>query len=102
MRIECIRSNICRDMKSYKLWIEGKVQGVWYRASAKKQAEILDVMGFIENEPDGSVYAEAEGQSDQVKLFIDWCKIGSQFASVTSVKIEEQDVQGFIGFDVKR
>ena len=88
--------------ESYKIHITGRVQGVWYRASAKKQADLLGVSGFVENELDGSVYAEAEGDPVQVGRFIDWCKRGPQFARVDHVSIEPQDVQGFRGFEIKR
>ena len=87
-------------MESYKLWIKGRVQGVWYRASAKKQADMLGVNGFIENELDGSVYVEAEGA--EVKKFIDWCKKGPQFASVEDVRAERQDICNYKDFQIKR
>ncbi|MCP4121265.1 MAG: acylphosphatase [Bacteroidetes bacterium] len=87
-------------MESCKIWIKGKVQGVWFRASAKKEADRLRVKGFVENELDGSVYAEAEGA--QAKKFVDWCRKGSQFASVEEIRIESQAVQGFKHFEIRR
>jgi len=87
-------------MVSCKIWIKGKVQGVWFRASAKKEADRLGVKGFVENELDGSVYAEAEGA--HVKKFIDWCGQGPQFASVEEVRIESQAVCDYTDFQIKR
>jgi len=91
-----------QGLYTYKLWIKGKVQGVWYRASAKKEADALGVTGFIENELDGSVYAEVEGKPEKVRKFIDWCRKGPQFAKVEEVKTESQAPKDYVDFEIKR
>jgi acylphosphatase len=45
-----------------RVW--GKVQGVFYRASAKQEADKLGIRGTVKNEPDGSVVIQAEGSED--------------------------------------
>jgi acylphosphatase len=86
---------------SKKLYIKGRVQGVWYRASTRNKAEELELCGFVRNQLDGSVYAEVEGEPDAVHEFIEWCWRGPQLARVRDVAEEEQEVQGFTCFEVR-
>ncbi|MBL4736088.1 MAG: acylphosphatase, partial [Flavobacteriales bacterium] len=60
-------------MIHYKIRIEGKVQGVWFRASTRDEAGRLGLRGFVRNEPDGSVYAEVEGEENEINEFVKWC-----------------------------
>lgn len=89
-------------MKSVSITVTGKVQGVFFRASAKDIAEKLDVRGFAQNLPDGSVYIEAEGDEENIKQFIDWCQQGPPRASVSNVNITEAELKNFQRFDIKR
>ena len=88
--------------KCYQIRIYGKVQGVWYRASTERQAKTLGLTGFVRNEPDGSVYVEAEGEISGLQKLVDWCKEGPPFAQVKKVEFEEIPVQGFDSFEVRR
>lgn len=88
--------------KHFKLKISGKVQGVWYRASTERKAKELGICGFVKNESDGSVYAEAEGTEVQLKNLIAWCKSGPPLANVQSVFVEEGEICGFEDFEVRR
>lgn len=88
--------------KHFKIKITGRVQGVWYRASTERKAKELGLCGFVKNEPDGSVYAEAEGTDEQLKKFITWCKSGPPLAKVNSVDIESGQIVGFPDFEVRR
>lgn len=89
-------------MKSVSITVTGKVQGVFFRASAKDIAEKLDVRGFAQNMPDGSVYIEAEGDEENLKQFIGWCKQGPPRASVSNVNVVEAEPKSFQRFDIKR
>ena len=89
-------------IKHYKIKITGRVQGVWYRGSAQKKAKALGIKGFVKNEPDGSVYAEAEGEEVILKEFIDWCNEGPELASVKNVEINEGSVNNFNSFEILR
>lgn len=89
-------------MKSVSITVTGKVQGVFFRASAKDIAEKLDVRGFAQNMPDGSVYIEAEGDEENLKQFIGWCKQGPPRASVSNVNVVESEPKSFQRFDIKR
>ncbi len=72
-------------LKRYQLRIYGKVQGVYYRASTKQKAEELEVVGFVKNESDGSVYAEIEGAQSSLDVMVEWCKQGPILAHVTEI-----------------
>ncbi|MDQ3016700.1 MAG: acylphosphatase [Bacteroidota bacterium] len=76
-------------MKTYKLEIKGKVQGVWYRATAKDKALELNLTGKIWNEYDGDVGAIIQGPLDNIFAFIEWCKEGPTLAKVDDVSESE-------------
>ena len=73
------------DMRVH-LIIEGKVQGVFYRASAMEKAVSLGLTGVVRNLPDGSVELFAEGSRDKLDLLVEWCRTGPPNAKVTEVK----------------
>lgn len=78
------------NTKAVILKVYGKVQGVGFRFYTQKKALELDLKGFVQNKTDGSVYVEAEGDSDQLELFVLWCKEGTSWSRVT--KVEKQFV----------
>ena len=69
--------------------IQGKVQGVWYRASAREEAHKLGLNGFVKNQQDGSVFIEVCGENDQVEQLINWCLKGPEHALVTELRIKK-------------
>ena len=81
--------------------VTGRVQGVFYRASARAEAERLGLQGFVRNETDGSVYDEAEGEAQELEAFLEWCRQGPPHAWVESVAKEAGVVKGFAGFKVR-
>ncbi len=89
-------------MKHVNISVRGKVQGVWYRESARRKAISLGLFGFVCNRPDGSVYAEVEGNETAISLFVDWCKTGPELARVESVEFVEAPSKSFSQFDVRR
>ena len=89
-------------MKHISINVSGKVQGVFFRASTKTKADDLGVKGFVRNEPDGSVYIEAEGTEDVLKLFVAWCHEGPRSAKVHRVDVKESQYIGFTNFDIRR
>jgi acylphosphatase len=89
-------------MKHYAIRVTGKVQGVFFRASTQRQAERLNVKGFVRNEPDGSVYIEAEGLPDALEQFLNWCKHGPSGAVVKHCEVLEGHLKGFKEFEIRR
>ncbi|MEZ4896412.1 MAG: acylphosphatase [Saprospiraceae bacterium] len=74
-------------MAAKRLIIQGKVQGVWYRATARKMAEELGLTGYVRNLPDGAVEAFVQGREDQLMEFEAWCKMGPPLAQVSQVSV---------------
>lgn len=87
-------------MPAVHLIIKGKVQGVFYRQSAKKEAHKLGITGWVKNNEDGSVEAVASGTEKQIQRFIRWCQQGPTLAHVTDILITETPQQHFNDFEV--
>lgn len=85
-------------MKTRHLHIQGRVQGVWFRESMRREAERLGVAGWVRNAPDGSVEAVIQGSDETVDALIEWARIGPPMARVE--RIDLTDAQGqFSGFE---
>ncbi len=69
--------------------VHGKVQGVFYRDSARQQAEALGITGWVKNNKDGSVELHACGEGAKIQLLIDWLHQGPERARVTKVDWNE-------------
>ena len=70
----------------------GRVQGVFYRASAARRARELGIHGHARNLPDGSVEVLACGDSEAVQAFVSWLWVGSSASKVTSVEAADAPV----------
>jgi acylphosphatase len=81
--------------------VRGRVQGVFFRADAQRRASSLRLSGWVRNEPDGSVEAVFEGDSERVDSMVDWCRRGPAGAEVESVEAEDEQPQGELGFRVR-
>jgi acylphosphatase len=85
------------------LRIEGRVQGVYFRASTVAQARKLGVTGWVMNCSDGSVEAVAEGRNNEIEELIAWCRQGPPGAHVTLVDVRYENARDeFRGFSIKR
>ena len=83
------------------LIIEGRVQGVWFRDSTRKEATRLGLFGWVKNRRDGTVEVLAEGPEDQVKELVSWCHDGPPFAEVSHVHESREEWTGeFRSFDI--
>ncbi len=74
-------------MTRAELLITGRVQGVFYRATAQQEGMRLSLLGEVRNLPDGSVEAVVEGPRERIEEFIDWCKRGPPSADVENVRV---------------
>lgn len=80
--------------------VAGRVQGVWYRDSARREAERLGLAGRARNQPDGTVLLEAEGPADAVAALLAWARLGPPRAVVTDLRVQEVAATGQEGFAV--
>src|SRR4051812_42397195 len=85
----------------YDIRVSGKVQGVFFRASARAEADRLGLQGFVRNDGDGSVYGEAEGERERLDGFLQGCRQGPPHAHVDPVKAAIGDAKGYRGFHVR-
>lgn len=89
-------------MERAHVFVLGKVQGVYYRATTRDKARERGVTGWVRNLNDGRVEAVFEGESDDVQEMVEWCHEGSSAARVEDVEVEWEDATGeFGGFDIR-
>jgi acylphosphatase len=87
-------------MISYKLTVEGHVQGVGYRAFIYKHANKLNLKGFVKNMPDGSVLILLQGPENAVKELIELAYKGPPLSQVVNIKIKEEEREPFEDFHI--
>lgn len=83
-----------------RCYVSGKVQGVWYRASAQEQAEKLGINGWAKNLADGRVEVIACGEPSELDVFFKWLKQGPPLAKVESCSREVLFWKDYPGFEV--
>jgi acylphosphatase len=89
--------------KRVHVWVSGRVQGVFFRASARDKAVGLGLAGWARNLPDGRVEILAEGESRRIAEFLDWCRTGPPRARVEECRVVEETPLGESGeFEVRR
>lgn len=87
--------------RSYRIRVTGKVQNVGFRFYTQKTAMEFNIRGFVKNENDGSVYIEAEGESDALETFIHWCRKGPEWARVDDFNFQEQPLMKYKDFTIR-
>ena len=80
--------------------VHGRVQGVWFRDSMRREAARLGVAGWVKNRPDGSVEAALEGPSEAVDTLTRWCEHGPPGARVLRVETREEPAEGLADFRI--
>lgn len=91
------------EMKKHvELVITGLVQGVGFRAAARRRARLLGLVGWVTNQSDGTVKAVLEGETRPVEAFINWCHEGSMLSRVKQVAVTEGPLVGYSCFEVHR
>lgn len=82
--------------------VSGKVQGVFFRQTTKRQTKNLDVKGWIRNLPDGRVEAVFEGEENAVRSLVEYCKHGPSRAKVENIEVKwENNNDEFNSFRIR-
>ena len=87
--------------KRAHVYVSGRVQGVYYRATTRDTARERDVDGWVKNLDDGRVEAVFEGDPDDVDAMVEFCHEGSSRADVTEVDVTVEEPAGLEGFEVR-
>jgi acylphosphatase len=77
--------------KTLRLVIHGRVQGVFFRDSIRREAQNLSVAGWVRNRNDGTVEAAVQGEPAAVDAIVRWARRGPDRAQVERVEIEPHD-----------
>ena len=84
-----------------QLTIRGRVQGVFFRDSTRREAQRLGVAGWALNRPDGAVEVVLEGRAPAVRELVAYCARGPRRAEVTGVAVQARSPEGLSGFDIR-
>jgi len=79
----------------------GDVQGVNFRDNTQKKARAIGVAGFVRNEPDGTVYLEAESDRPTLDRFVDWLQNSPGVSKVDHVAADRDEVKFYTDFEVQ-
>jgi len=90
-----------RDRVRFRVEVHGRVHGVWFRDSCRREAVELGLAGWVRNCSDGSVEAVFEGPESQVARAVSWCRQGPPRAEVDAVDVNEEPSEGVAGFRVR-
>jgi len=80
--------------------IVGRVQGVGFRESCRREAHVLGVAGTARNLADGSVEAVFEGPAPLVEQMLSWCHQGPRMAHVRHIEVTTETPTGSTGFTI--
>ncbi|MFO8241490.1 MAG: acylphosphatase [Dissulfuribacterales bacterium] len=80
--------------KRVNILVNGRVQGVFFRANTKAEAKRLGLKGWVKNLPDGRVELIAEGPAWAVNELINWCHKGPAYSRVDNIEFHEETPRG--------
>ena len=86
--------------RSVRVFIEGAVQGIFFRQFVKDAADRVGVNGFVRNLPDGRVECYFEGGENEVIEIVKICQVGPKHAQIRNIKVTEEKFQDLLGFKI--
>ncbi|HKZ33757.1 MAG TPA: acylphosphatase [Candidatus Nanoarchaeia archaeon] len=86
--------------KSVRVYIEGTIQGIFFRAFVKENAERHNVKGFVRNLEDGRVELFLEGNTNDVNKMIELCRTGPKHSDIKNVEVKDEKFQDFKTFKI--
>ncbi|SEM32135.1 acylphosphatase [Syntrophus gentianae] len=81
-------------MKRVRVFVQGRVQGVFFRAHTHRAALGFHLHGWVRNLPDGRVEALFEGKQHDVEAMVDWCRRGPSHAVVEQLTVLDEPYSG--------
>ena len=88
-------------MSRKRVVARGRVQGVFFRDSTRREAKSAGVAGWVTNRSDGAVEAVFEGDDDAVARMVDFVRGGPGHAEVEDVEVHDEEPEGLSGFDMR-
>jgi len=80
---------VVTDHVAKRIWVSGRVQGVFFRDSTRQVAQRLKLVGGVRNLRDGRVEVEVCGDANSVESLVKWLEIGPKLAKVTNIEVED-------------
>ena len=88
--------------EAWNVRVEGRVQGVGFRYSARRKADLLGLTGWVRNDYDGSVVLFVQGKGSRVAKYLHWLSQGPSMATVTNlVKVPSSPDEELISFEIR-
>lgn len=87
-------------MVRYRVFVSGRVQGVFFRDTCRQTAVEHGVSGWVRNLPDGRVEAVFEGKPEAVQQLVDWARHGPRRAAVTGIWVRAEQPEGLDTFEI--
>lgn len=87
-------ADLFKERSRVHIVVRGKVQGVFFRDYAKKEADKLQLTGWAKNTDDGGVEIVAEGDKTCLRRFIVLCEKGNPLSTVTNVDYDWEEYSG--------
>ena len=89
------------EVVARRLVAAGRVQGVFFRDSTRREAIRLGVTGWVRNCPDGTVEAHVEGAADAVAALVRWAREGPRHADVDDLRVSDAEPRGCERFEIR-
>ena len=83
-------------MNCRRYFVSGRVQGVFYRSSAQRQAKQLGLIGWVRNLSDGRVEMLACGSEEDLNTIEKWLEIGPDYAKVTNIECINENIDDVV------
>lgn len=81
--------------------VHGRVQGVFFRDTARRMAQSRGLGGWVRNTPEGTVEAVFDGEPEAVESMVAWCGEGPRGALVERVEVRAEEPEGLTEFRIR-
>ena len=88
-------------MIARRVVVHGRVQGVFFRDSTRREAQRHGIAGWVTNRDDGAVEAHLEGEEQGVEAMVGWMRRGPRKADVERADVSDAEVENLRGFDIR-